>query len=153
MQKCYYFGYVISLSNERKLGGLVMSGHNEGINVSDGGSLSAGQIAVGRNAQAIQNTYNLANQLQESGKSEVAQAITELLKALEVHNDKVSDKEEVTQAVQQVAEEVQKEKPNKFTLKGLLSSLKESLGSVVEIAEKVTVLQKVVALMMGLPTL
>lgn len=129
-----------------------MSGHNEGINVS-GGSLSAGQIAVGSGAQAIQNTYNLANQLGESGKSEVAQAITELLKALEVHSDKVPDKEEVTQAVQQVAEEVQKEKPNKFTLKGLLSSLKESLGSVVEITEKVTVLQKVVALMMGLPTL
>lgn len=130
-----------------------MSGYNEGINVSGNASLSAEQIAVGRNAQAIQNTYNLASQLQESGKNEVAQAITELLKTLEVHSDKVADKEEVTQVVQQVAEEVQKEKPNKFTLKGLLSDLKESLGSVAEIAEKVTVLQRVVALMMGLPTL
>lgn len=129
-----------------------MSGHNEGINVS-GGSLNAGQIAVGRGAQAIQNTYNLANQLGESGKSEVAEAITELLKALETNSNKVTDKEEVTQAVQQVAEEVQKEKPNKFTLKGLLSTLKESLGSVAEIAEKVTILQKAIALMMGLPTL
>lgn len=129
-----------------------MSGHNEGINIS-GGSLNAGQIAVGRGAQAIQNTYNLANQLEEAGKSEVAQAITELLKALEANSNKVADKEEVTQAVQQVAEEVQKEKPNKFTLKGLLSSLKESLGSVAEIAGQVTVLQKAIALMMGLPTL
>jgi translation initiation factor 2B subunit (eIF-2B alpha/beta/delta family) len=129
-----------------------MSGHNEGINVS-GGSLNAGQIAVGLGAQAIQNTYNLANQLEESGKSEVAQAITELLKALEADSNKVTDKEEVTQAVQQVAEEVQKEKPNKFTLKGLLSTLKESVGSVAEIAEKVTILQKAIALMMGLPTL
>jgi len=129
-----------------------MSQCNNGINVS-GGELHVNQAAVGRGAQAIQNTYNLASQLQESGKGEVAQAITELLKALEAHSDKVAGKEEVTEAVQQVAEEVQKEKPNKFTLKGLLSSLKESLGSVVEIAEKVTVLQRVVALMMGLPTL
>ena len=129
-----------------------MSGHNEGINIS-GGSLSAGQIVVGRGAQALQNTYNLANQLGESGKNEVAQAITDLMKALEANSDQVVDKEEVTQAVQQVAEEVQKEKPNKFTLKGLLHSLKESLGSISEIAEKVAVLQKAIALMMGLPTL
>ena len=129
-----------------------MSGHNEGINVS-GGYINAGQIAVGRAAQAIQNTYNLANQLGESEKSEVTQAITELLKALEANSNKITDKEEVTQAVQQVAEEVQKEKPNKFTLKGLLSSLKESLGSIAEIAEKLTTLQKAIALMMGLPTL
>lgn len=129
-----------------------MSQSNEGIQVT-GGVFNANQVASGRGAKAIQNTYNLASQLQESGKGEVSQAITELLKALEAHSDKVVGKEEVTEAVQQVAEEVQKEKPNKFTLKGLLSSLKESLGSVVEIAEKVTVLQRVVALMMGLPTL
>jgi translation initiation factor 2B subunit (eIF-2B alpha/beta/delta family) len=129
-----------------------MSEYNEGINIS-GGSLSAGQIAVGHGAQAIQNTYKLANQLGESGKSEVAEAITELLQALEANNDKITDKEEVAQAVHQVAEEVQKEKPNKFTLKGLLSTLKESVGSVAEIAEKVTILQKAIALMMGLPIL
>jgi translation initiation factor 2B subunit (eIF-2B alpha/beta/delta family) len=129
-----------------------MSRHNEGINIS-GGTLNAEQIAVGRGSQTSQNTYNLANQLGESGKSEVAQAITELLKALEINSDKIMDKEEVTQSIQQVAEEVQKEKPNKFTLKGLLSTLKESLGSVAEIAEKVTILQKAIALMMGLSTL
>ncbi|NJK67750.1 MAG: hypothetical protein HC789_11630 [Microcoleus sp. CSU_2_2] len=129
-----------------------MSQSNKGIQVT-GGSFNANQVAVGSGAKAVQNTYNLANQLEKSGKGEVAQAITELLKVLEAHSDQVADKEEVTQAVEQVAEEVQKEKPNKFTLKGLLSSLKESLGSVVEIAEKVTVLQKVVAVMLGLPIL
>ncbi|NEZ64599.1 hypothetical protein D0962_17695 [Leptolyngbyaceae cyanobacterium CCMR0082] len=126
--------------------------HNEGINMS-GGSLSAGQIAVGRGAKAIQNTYNLASQLEESGSSEVAQAITELLKVLEANSSQIANKEEVNQVVQQVAEEVQKEEPNKFTLKGLLSSLKESLGSIVEIAEKVTILQKAIACMIGLPAL
>lgn len=129
-----------------------MSQYNEGINVS-GGVFNANQVAVGQAAQAIQNTYNIASQLQASGKIEVAQAITELLKALEARKDEISDKEEVTQAVQKIGEETQKEKPNKIALKGLLTSLKESLGSVAEVAEKVTVLQKAIALMMGFPTL
>jgi DNA-binding transcriptional regulator GbsR (MarR family) len=130
-----------------------MSGHNEGINISGGDVRIDGQVAVGRGAQAIQNTYNIADQLQASGKDEIAQAITDLLKTLEAHSDKVSDKEEVAEAVQQIAEETQKEKPNKLAVKGLLASLKESLGSVVEIAEKITVLQKVIGVMMGIPTI
>ncbi len=129
-----------------------MNQPNQGIKIN-GGVFNNNQIVAGENAQAIQNIYNSASQLQASGKEDVAKAITELLKALEAHSDKISDKGEVTQAVQQVAEEAQKEKPNKFTLKGLISSLKESLGSVVEIAEKVTVLQKVITVMMGLPAL
>jgi len=126
--------------------------NNKGI-ILNGGSLNAEQIVIGDHVRAIKNTYNLASQLQESGKGEVALAITELLNALESHSGKINDRDEVTQAVEQVAEEVKKEKPNKFTLKGLLSSLKDSLGSIVEISEKVTALQKVVALMLGLPTL
>ena len=129
-----------------------MSQGNEGINVS-GGVFQAHQVVVGQGAQAIQNTYNIANQLQESGKEEVSHAITELLKILEAHSDKIADKDTVVQEVQQIAEEVQKEKPNKFTLKGLLGSLKDSLGSIAEIAGKITILQKAIALMMGLPTL
>ncbi|UBF24398.1 DUF5955 family protein [Kovacikia minuta CCNUW1] len=129
-----------------------MSQHNEGIQVT-GGSFNAGQVGVGRGARVIQNTYNIASQLQADGKEEVAQAITELLKALEAHGNQIADKEEVTQTVEKIAAEAQKEKPDKLTLKGFLTLLKESLGSVVEVAEKVTVLQKVIALMMGIPSL
>lgn len=130
-----------------------MSQDNYGISVSDNGKLDVNQVAVGQGAQAIQNIYNSASKLQASGKEEIAQAITELLEALETHKHDISDEEEVTQAVQQVVEETQKENPNKLTLKRLLSSLKESLGSVVEVAEKITALQKAIALMMGLPNL
>jgi translation initiation factor 2B subunit (eIF-2B alpha/beta/delta family) len=126
---------------------------NQGIIVSNDGTFHAGQVAVGQGAQAIKNTYNLANQLQESGQEQIAQAITELLKSLESQNVQDAVKEQAAQEIQAVAEEAQKEKPNKFTLKGLLTSLKESVGSVAEIAEKLTVLQKAIALMMGIPTL
>jgi translation initiation factor 2B subunit (eIF-2B alpha/beta/delta family) len=127
--------------------------NNQGIIVNNDGTFNANQVAVGQGAQAIQNTYNLANQLQSLGKDDVAQAITGLLKSLENPAVEGAVKEQAAQEIQAVAEEAQKEKPNKFTLKGLLTSLKESVGSVAEIAEKLTVLQKAIALMMGIPTL
>jgi hypothetical protein len=59
----------------------------------------------------------------------------------------------VSQAVEQIAQEVKKEQPSKLALKGLLSAIKESVGSVVEIVEKVGLLQKAVAVVTGLPIL
>ncbi|HSM84342.1 MAG TPA: hypothetical protein VLS96_21815 [Nodosilinea sp.] len=128
-----------------------MSKGNEGINIS-GGSINASQIVVGRDARSTQTTYNITGQ-QHAIANEVAAAIADLLAAVEDHSDKISNKEEAVQVIQRVAEESQKENPDKFTLKGLLSALKESLGSVVEIGEKGNLLQKVIAAMMGLPYL
>jgi uncharacterized protein YqeY len=129
-----------------------MSQNNEGIIIS-GGNFSAGQVAVGKGAQAIQTTYNLASEFQAEGKEDLAKAITELLTSLETHRPQVADYDEVSQAVQQIAEEVKKEQPSKLTLKGLLNAVKESVGSVVEIVEKVGLLQKAIAVVTGLSLL
>ena len=129
-----------------------MSQNNEGIIVS-GGNFSAGQVAVGKGAQAIQATYNLASEFQAEGKEDLAKAITELLTSLETHRPQVADYDEVSQAVQQIAEEAKKEQPSKLTLKGLLNAVKESVGSVVEIVEKVGLLQKAIAVLTGLSLL
>jgi uncharacterized protein YqeY len=129
-----------------------MSQNNEGVIVS-GGNFNAGQVAVGKGAQAIQTTYSLANEFQSEGKEDLAKAITELLTSLESHRPQIADYDEVSQAVQQVAEEVKKEQPSKLTLKGLLNAVKESVGSVVEIVEKVGLLQKAIAVVTGIPLL
>lgn len=129
-----------------------MSQNNEGVIVS-GGAFNAGQVAVGKGAQAIQTTYNLANEFQSEGKEDLAKAITELLTSLEAHRPQIADYDEVSQAVQQVAEEVKKEQPSKLTLKGLLNAVKESVGSVVEIVEKVGLLQKAIAVVTGISLL
>lgn len=129
-----------------------MNQNNEGIIVS-GGTFSAGQVAVGKGAQAIQTTYNLASEFQSEGKTDLVQAMTALLTALETHRPQIADYDEVSQAVQQIAEEVKKETPSKLTLKGLLGAVKESVGSVVEIVEKVGLLQKAIGLVTGLPLL
>jgi uncharacterized protein YqeY len=130
-----------------------MSQNNEGIIVSGGNFIGAGQVAVGKGAQAIQTTYNLASEFQSEGKEDLAKAITELLTSLETHRPQVADYDEVSQAVKQIAEEVKKEQPSKLTLKGLLNAVKESVGSVVEIVEKVGLLQKAIALVTGLSLL
>ena len=129
-----------------------MSQDNEGIIVS-GGTFSADQVVVGKGAQAIQTTYNLASEFQAEGKEDLAKAIKELLTSLEDHRHQIADYDEVSQAVQQIAEEVKKEQPSKLTLKGLLNAVKESVGSVVEIVQKVGLLQKAIAVITGLPLL
>ena len=129
-----------------------MNSNNEGIIVS-GGSFHADQVAVGKGAQAIKTTYNLAHELRENNQQDLAAAVTELLQALEAHQSDISDYGEVSQAVQQITEEVQKEQPSKLTLKALLSGVKESVGSIVEIVEKVGLLQKAIAVTTGLAIL
>lgn len=129
-----------------------MSKNNEGIIVS-GGAFNAGQVSVGKGAQAVQNTYNLASELHLDGESDLAQAITELIKAVEKYRSQLNNYDELTQNVQQVAEEIKKEQPNKFTLKGLLDSIKESIGSTVEILDKVKLLQKSIAVFTGITIL
>ncbi|MBD3885614.1 GatB/YqeY domain-containing protein [Phormidium tenue FACHB-886] len=129
-----------------------MSQNNEGVVVS-GGTFNAGQVTVGKGAQAIQTTYNLANEFQSEGKEDLAKAITELLTSLESHRPQIADYDEVSQAVQQIAEEVKKEQPSKLTLKGLLNAVKESVSSVVEIVEKIGLLQKAIAVVTGISLL
>lgn len=129
-----------------------MNSNNDGIIIS-GGSFNAEQVAVGQGAQAIKTTYNLARELENDSQQELAQAIKELLQALEAHQPDIDDYDEVSQAVQQITEEVQKEQPSKLTLKALLNGVKESVGSIVEIVEKVSLLQKAIAVTTGLALL
>ncbi len=129
-----------------------MNSNNDGIIIS-GGSLNAEQVAVGQGAQAIKTTYNLAQELENDDRQELARAIKELLQSLEAHQPDIDDYDEVSQAVQQITEEVQKEQPSKLTLKALLNGVKESVGSIVEIVEKVGLLQKAIAVTTGLALL
>ncbi len=130
-----------------------MTERNEGISISGGDVRIDGQVAVGRGARAIMNTYDISDRLRTSGDTAVAQALTDLLEALEIHRNSISGKAEVAETIQQIAEETQKEKPNKITVQGLLAGLTQSLGSVVEIAEKISVLKKVIGLMIGFPSI
>jgi hypothetical protein len=129
-----------------------MNQNNEGIIVS-GGSFNANQVSVGHNSQAIQATYTIADDLKRSGKDEVAAALRALLKALGDHGSKVTSLDEVVQAVQQIAEETKKEKPNKITLKSLLDGIRDVVKPVAEIGPVFMSLYGTIATMIGLPKL
>lgn len=118
--------------------------------IVSGGNVNADQIAVGDGAQAIKSTYRLTDELEDRGKNDLAVAIRDLLKSLEAHKARISNYDEVTTAVEKITEEVKKEKPSKLTLKGLLSAVKESVSSVVEIVEKIGSLQKAISVFTGI---
>jgi hypothetical protein len=125
-----------------------MEQNNKGISIS-GGNFQADQVSVGANTSSIQNINYSGNQVNNPEKEKVDEAIAELLRVIEFYRGSVLDEERVLQEVKLLKEETQRKNPNKFTLKGLLVSLKESLSSVAEISEKIVILQKAVALMIG----
>lgn len=126
--------------------------HNEGIIVT-GGSFNAGQVSVGRNSQAVQITYAIADELKQAGKDEMAAALTGFMQALEQHAAKIREIEEIAGAVKQIAEESKKEKPSKLTIKGLLEGLKGVVTPVAELAKPFLTLYGAAATMLGLPKL
>ena len=105
------------------------NGHNEGIQQS-GGSITAQNMAVGRGAQ-----INIAaNELRGRGQDEVARRLEELVRRLEAHTDHVPDIEELRGATATVTDELAKEKPNKTTVRAVLSGIADSVRSVTGLA-------------------
>ena len=127
-----------------------MKSGNEGIYIS-GGSLNADQIAVGKGSTAIKNIYGSVQSLEDSGKQDVATAVRDLITVLEQCSDQIKDKQEIIEAIQQVAEEADKESPSKVSLKGLLSGIKNVVDPITEVAQKVTALRVAIGLMLGIP--
>lgn len=129
-----------------------MAEHNEGIIIT-GGSFTAEQVATGQNAQAIKTVYTIADELRNTNKEQVAVALEDLLKAIQAHSDSITDEPEVVQAVQQIAEEVKKEKPSKLTLKSLLDGIKQVVEPLTDVVQKVVTLRGAIALLLGVSSL
>lgn len=118
---------------------------NEGIHVT-GGSFKADQVAVGRNAHAtkILNTANEA--LEQKGLTEVRDRLDELLKAVTVNADSLTNPDEVLDSTEVVATELAKDEPNKLTIMGVLNGITDSVRSVASIATAADSLGKAVML-------
>ncbi|NBD35802.1 MAG: hypothetical protein GVY30_07360 [Chloroflexi bacterium] len=121
---------------------------NEGI-IVNGGTFQADQVSVGKHSQVYQTLYKTVNDLETSDKHEVAQAIAELAKAIEAHKERLEASDELMEVVKQIAEESQKDNPNKLTLKGLLKTIKEVVSPIAEISSKIFALQQVLSKVLG----
>jgi hypothetical protein len=95
-------------------------GRNEGVNMT-GGTINAGNIAVGRGSTAKSESPQL-------GREDVAERLEELLRQLEAHRDAVPDDVHTDTGV--VQEELAKEQPDKKKVLRFLKGISESVKTV-----------------------
>jgi uncharacterized protein YqeY len=114
---------------------------NEGIIVT-GGTVSADQIAVGRNARAVKKSIGA---VQDKGRDEVAEALEALVAVLQEHAAQLDDVEELLDATRTVADELAKEKPNKRTVGAVLASIGDAARNLVSVVSAVDRLGAVAA--------
>jgi hypothetical protein len=117
---------------------------NEGI-ININGKITAKQIAVGKNARAIQNTNKASAQ---DAMQQIQTRLDELMQALDDHSDALENPEEVRDSTKAVAEELSKDKPNKLTITSVLNGIASSVQSVTTIAVAVEALKNAIGKLM-----
>ena len=120
------------------------SGNNTNVVGSGNNTNHSGDVSEG--AQVNQDADSSTNQSLNQNKVVLNQAIQDLIATIDTHQSQVGDYKGAIEAVKQINEEANKEKPNKFTLQGALDAVKSSVGSIVEILEKVDLLRKAITL-------
>lgn len=83
----------------------------------------------------------------------VKAAIDKLINEVNANEKLISNPEEMIGAIHQLEEEVQKEKPNRYTLKGLLDGVTSGLGSATGAVNAVTMLRQAISVLLGLPSI
>ena len=114
---------------------------NEGI-VQSGGTISATNIAVGRQA--------VVNQLQgaeSEALKEVRRQLSNVMEALQKYGHEIPNATEVMQSARTAEEELCKEKPNRLTLQSILGGIAESVKSVTTVAATVEALKTAVSVL------
>jgi hypothetical protein len=109
--------------------------HNEGF-IQSGGTTTATNIAIGRNAAIHQD-----QQGDSEAMVEVRRQLEALLKELNQHGNAIQNSDEVKGSVQLIQNEIAKEKPNRLTLGSVLSGIADSVKSVSTIATTVEALK------------
>ncbi len=102
---------------------------NDGVMMT-GGTMTAGQIAAGRNARARATFNGPVGRIENAGRDEVAIALKDLLDQLELHEHDIEDYAEIVDSTRMVADELAKPQPNKRTVTSLLAGIKEGVSAV-----------------------
>jgi hypothetical protein len=115
--------------------------HNEGIWMS-GGTIDAGALAVGRNAEATNVVGAAGRTLMERGQPEIADRLADLVRLLAAHAPQLDNADELQATTEVVATELAKEKPNRTTVTGLLGGLADGVRSVAGLTTAVEALAR-----------
>jgi hypothetical protein len=116
---------------------------NQGIIIT-GGKVDVGAMAAGPNARAINNVHSATAALAERGQTDLAAKIEELLQVLREHEAELTDRDAAFTLTARVAEELEREQPDKPTVQSFLARLAASTTSATTVANAVTALSHAV---------
>jgi hypothetical protein len=115
---------------------------NKGIQVS-GGQVTAGAIAAGDRAIAIADRTRI--ELAGGPLQEIGDRLAELTRELQQNAAELEDADDLLESTTRIAEELEKEKPSKTTIRGILGAIAEGAKSVTTVTVAVTALEQAVA--------
>lgn len=121
-----------------------MPERNDGV-IMSGGSISGGAVALGRGASAIQGVGAKPN---EVGLKDLEALLQRLKQEIETHKAEVNDPAEATQAVDTVRNEFHQPRPNKLTVRSVVTGLSESLKTVAHLAPMISSVKELVETVM-----
>lgn len=135
-------------NNENKVT-IINNGGEIRVIMANGDIVGGDKITAGDNIGGIQNIgkfQNVISNLNESGNKEFADAILQLTEAI-VNSKNLSpqDKENHSEALKQIGEEVIKEKPNKTIIKYMWEGLSATLKAIPDIAKAVGTVAPLIA--------
>ena len=116
---------------------------NSGI-IVNGGSVTADVLAVGNRAKASMSVSKAADRLQAEGQSDIKLKLQQLLSALDVNSESLKDPDGTFEMTHRIASELSKSKPDKITVKSLITQIVEETKSIAEIASAAVAFKDVI---------
>jgi hypothetical protein len=113
---------------------------NEGI-IQQGGEIDANQLAVGRGAAATNIITTTREALEQKGLKEISDKLNELIRLISEHSKSLDHSEAVLGSTRVVAEELSRDKPNKFAIMAILDGIANGVKSVASIVSSVETLK------------
>lgn len=117
------------------------------INVSGKGAINAKIIAVGNRAIAHGGTDYFNSESRDQSILEITAKIEELKNALIQRQSEIKDSEALIDVTERVVNELKQSKPNRITLKGLMSVVVDETKNVLDISQSAeTILSSLLSL-------
>nr|GID83577.1 hypothetical protein Ade03nite_25010 [Actinoplanes derwentensis] len=112
---------------------------NHGLIISGSGTVNAGALAIGEKAEAVNKVIHSG--LADRDSDDLAARLSELVEQLQKHAAEIPESEDLLAATENVALELAKDQPSKFTVKTLLTGIATGAGPVTSVVEAVQAIQ------------
>ncbi|SDS88470.1 hypothetical protein [Actinoplanes derwentensis] len=101
--------------------------------------MNAGALAIGEKAEAVNKVIHSG--LADRDSDDLAARLSELVEQLQKHAAEIPESEDLLAATENVALELAKDQPSKFTVKTLLTGIATGAGPVTSVVEAVQAIQ------------